>query len=195
MRIKVDVEQRNCGNCGKEFKPRIYTQNTCSKKCWGKLYDKTPKGLEVKRYANLRYKDKVRHAHKRRELVDENGYVCSECGRSGSSFEIVAHHSTFDSDSHEHQELLCRACHARVHHSGERSASYKKVSKEDIEEAFGMFNKLEQVCEHLSISRSALYKKRKQYGLPSRTDMRGFNNPDVKTNNSGTDSTPLSIST
>lgn len=75
-------------------------------------YRKSFKGKE----SDARYKDKTRHAGKRKELIDEHGYVCFNCGCGGTPHSIVAHHSTFEADRHEHQELLCRSCHCIIHH-------------------------------------------------------------------------------
>lgn len=62
------------------------------------------------------YKDKIRHGGKRAELLEQNGCVCSKCGKETNSFNITAHHKTFNSSEHEHQELLCRSCHFKIHH-------------------------------------------------------------------------------
>lgn len=64
---------------------------------------------------NRSYKDVVRHGGKRQELIDESGLVCSECGKECNSFQIVAHHETFDPTRHDEQVLLCRSCHMKAH--------------------------------------------------------------------------------
>jgi len=63
------------------------------------------------------YKDKIRHGGKRKELIQKNGLKCSFCGKMGDKFTIVAHHITFNNQDHSKQILLCRSCHAKLHHS------------------------------------------------------------------------------
>lgn len=62
------------------------------------------------------YKDRTRHGGKRKELLDKNGYKCSRCGVKLDSFNICAHHETFNPKDHLSQKLLCRSCHCIVHH-------------------------------------------------------------------------------
>jgi predicted nucleic acid-binding Zn ribbon protein len=80
-----------------------------------KEYNKLHK--EEKNKKDNEYKDKTRHDSKKKLLIDEFGCKCSMCGKEGSTFEIVAHHVTFDKNDHESQVLLCRSCHMRVHES------------------------------------------------------------------------------
>jgi hypothetical protein len=70
---------------------------------------------ERKRAMDKAYKDRVRHDRKRAKLIEENGLVCSRCGKTGTSFGIVAHHVTNAPTDHSRQELLCRACHCKLH--------------------------------------------------------------------------------
>lgn len=74
--------------------------------------------LEKAKATSNTVKDNLRHGGKRSELIKENGLVCSSCGKSGGSFDIVAHHTTFKKTDHENQELLCRSCHAKIHRVG-----------------------------------------------------------------------------
>ena len=71
--------------------------------------------VEYARERDRKYKDKIRHGGVRERLIAEQGYICSVCGKEGNARNIVAHHTTFDSQNHEHQELRCRSCHARIH--------------------------------------------------------------------------------
>ena len=111
--------------------------------------------------ANLKYKDKTRHGGKREELIEENGLKCSECGKEGNRFQIVAHHETFNKFDHSKQVLLCRACHCRFHHSKEK----KPLTKKDIEMAISTTKNLDEACKILGVNRASLYQKRKRLGL------------------------------
>lgn len=69
-----------------------------------------------KRQRDRIYKDRTRHGGKRKELLEENGLVCSVCGgKFERLFDIISHHVTFDNQNHAHQILLCRACHCKLH--------------------------------------------------------------------------------
>ena len=47
------------------------------------------------------------------------------------------------------------------------------VTKEQIEDALGKYEFLEDACKALGVGRAFLYKKRKQYGLPLRVGLKG----------------------
>ena len=114
-----------------------------------------------KRECNLRYKDKNRHAGKRYELISKYGYVCSECGKQSTEFDIIAHHVSGNNNDHDNQVLLCRACHCKLHHSNEK----KPFTAIQIEEAINSSKNLFEVCRKLGLNRSSLYQKRKKLGL------------------------------
>ena len=66
-------------------------------------------------------------------------------------------------------KLWCRRCAAsRTNHR-----PLKPISKERIEEVLSRCNSLDEACAILDIGRSALFKKRKEYGLPPRIMLRG----------------------
>ena len=71
---------------------------------------------DEKREKDRIYKDKIRHAGRRLELIIQNGLHCSDCGSLEESINIVAHHISGKND-HGLQILLCRACHARLHNN------------------------------------------------------------------------------
>lgn len=110
---------------------------------------------------NRKYKDKIRHGNKRQELIKTNGLKCSECGKDGNPFKIVAHHVTFNNQDHSQQVLLCRACHCRLHHSNEK----KPITAEQINEAIESSSNLFEACKKLGLNRSSLYQKRKKLNL------------------------------
>lgn len=114
-----------------------------------------------KRENNLIYKDRTRHGGKRRELILKYGYVCSECKKESNEFDIIAHHVTWNNQDHSKQELLCRACHCRLH----QSVPKKLVTKDQIEMAIKSTKNLDEACKILGINRSSLYWKRKKFGL------------------------------
>lgn len=106
---------KNLVQC-KQKRKEYYWENPELFRLKAKEYRK--ENYDVVRAKDLEYKDKVRHGNKRQELVQQNGLVCSNCGYTGTSFEITAHHKTFNSKEHDTQELLCRKCHQRIHRIG-----------------------------------------------------------------------------
>lgn len=128
------------------------------------------------RTTDRKYKDKVRHGGKREELLERFGvkgkFQCSMCGILGDSYMIVAHHVTGNNKEHDYQILLCRKCHAGLHMKLNNPRA-KHITKEQVEEVVLKYKFLEDMCDALGITRSYLYKLRKQYGLPSRTELRG----------------------
>ncbi len=136
----VVLKNRICKICGNEFEPKRSNSLYCSKKCGRKAYhknrlvednrdsreyNKTHKE-QIKNKRKL-YKDKIRHDGEREKLINEYGFVCSRCGKKKDSFDIVAHHTSFDNTKHENQILLCRSCHRKVHWREETKLSFKKV--------------------------------------------------------------------
>lgn len=114
-----------------------------------------------KQSSNISYKDRRRHGGKRTELIKENGLICSECGKKGNRFQIVTHHSTFNNQDHSAQELLCRACHCRIHHSFPK----KNISKEEIVMALDNNINITAAQRALGISKETFFRKRKEYNL------------------------------
>ncbi len=181
MRVVVDgqhkiivIEERECIQCNKKFNPPRLESLTCSKKCWRKIYyrkyaeywkSKTKEwrlnNLSRKAKNDSAYKDKVRHGSIKQKLIESNGLTCSQCGVLGNSFQIVAHHITGNNKEHEYQELLCRSCHCRLHHSNEK----KPLTKEQIEMAISTTKNLDEACKILGVNRASLYWKRKRLNL------------------------------
>lgn len=146
-RIPIVLDEKRCQECQKMFQPLTQRVKFCSNLC--------------RRRAKYKSFDKRKHGGKRSVLIEKHGLKCSKCGKEGSSLEIVAHHKTFNPLEHEHQELLCRACHCRLHHSVPK----KNVTKNQIEKAISETNNLDEACKILGINRSSLYWKRKKFGL------------------------------
>ena len=151
----IILEERACFVCGNFFQPLKRKTKYCSNSCWRKDYYRTHLKQEHE------YKDKIRHGSRKSEFIKATGLVCSTCGKVGNSFEIIAHHKTFNNKEHEQQELLCRACHCRLHHAVEK----KPVTREQIEEAIKNSGNLFEACNKLGLNRSSLYQKRRKLGL------------------------------
>lgn len=158
-RVGLLLEEKECAFCKKMFQPKQQRTQYCSNICSVRQYQVN--NPEVKKKADKKYKDKVLHGNKRTELIQKTGLVCVKCGKIGSSFQIVAHHITGNNQEHDHQELLCRACHCRLH----QSVPKKLVTKEQIEVAIKTTKNLDEACKLLGINRSSLYWKRKKFGL------------------------------
>lgn len=154
-RQAIVIEEKVCKECGHLFQPITRRVRFCSVSCRRKS------AYKVKRKADAKHKDKVRHGGKRCELVEKNGLICSTCGKVGNAFEIITHHITGDSQDHSQQELLCRACHCRLHHSNEK----KPLTRRQIEEAIENSPNLFEACKRLGINRASLYQKRRRLGL------------------------------
>lgn len=163
--------KKQCIICDREFEAKRIDSTCCSVKCWHKK-DRL-KHKEVIKIRDRKYKDVVRHGGKREILLDgQKVYQCSKCGKTGNGFQIVAHHITFDKNNHDEQEILCRACHARIHFLV-NNPRRKNISREQIEEVITKYDFLDDMCDALGVTRSYLYKLRKKYALPSRTELRG----------------------
>lgn len=158
-RIPLVLQEKNCIFCNKLFQPKQQRTRCCSPICKVRQYQK--ENPNIKKKADLKYKDKVRHDYKREELIQKTGLICTECGKVGNSYQIVAHHITGNNQEHEHQKLLCRACHCRLH----QSIPKKNVTKEQIERAIKSTKNLDEACKVLGINRSSLYWKRKKFGM------------------------------
>lgn len=102
--FKVPDEQRK-KMCEYYYKNREKYLERCRK------YRESNKARIAKK--DKEYKDKVRHGGIRANLLEKQGYRCSQCGKETDSFSLVLHHSI--EDSHTSQVLLCRACHCKLH--------------------------------------------------------------------------------
>jgi hypothetical protein len=142
-------QQKKCVVCGKWFLAKRKDSVCCSYVCG-------------KKRANEKHKDKSRHGDKRIALISNNGFVCSACGVQGNSFDIVAHHTTFDNQEHNFQVLLCRSCHAKLHSVGR---TLKPIGKDAMIEALESSETTQEAAAKLGISKATMYQKRKMYGL------------------------------
>lgn len=111
-RERARLWYKNNKERAKVNRKRLYWADPEKYRAYTKAYWATRR--DEKREKDRIYKDKIRHAGKRLELIMENGLRCSACGTIEESINIVAHH-LHSKDNHEFQVLLCRACHARVH--------------------------------------------------------------------------------
>lgn len=98
----------------------------------------------------------------RQSIKEKANWQCNLCGKNLKETRVR--------DQIVSQEKLwCRGCAA----SRTNKRPLKPISKERIEEVLGMCNSLDEACAILDIGRSALFQKRKEYGLPARISMRG----------------------
>jgi DNA-binding protein Fis len=148
VRKHIILESKLCENCGISYEPSRSKSRYCSEKCRA-----------------LSYKDTNRHGGKRKELIEENGLVCSVCGKIGTRKQIHTHHITMDKTEHDYQELRCLSCHSRIHWLTNNPRS-KVITKDQVEYVVNNLKKLDDMCKYLGITRSFLYKKRIEYGLP-----------------------------
>lgn len=158
-RVPIVLQEKRCKQCGDIFQPITQRIKFCSVSCRRKAK------YAVKKKADAKYKDKNRHGGMRSELIKEEGLKCSCCGKIGNSFQIITHHVNLDPQDHSEQELLCRACHCRLHHSKEK----KPLTKEQIEMAISTTKNLDEACGILGVNRASLYAKRKRLGLINRS--------------------------
>ena len=150
----------SCQVCGD-----VFLAKTSAKLC---LLCRGERERIKKRERDARYKDKVRHGGKRGKIIDACGLQCAVCGKEGSQYEIVTHHIMHDKD-HRKQAMLCRSCHAREHYpfcekKRQRDARVRNMSKTEVESALAGRG-VEETAQFLGMSRSALFKLRKKYGL------------------------------
>jgi hypothetical protein len=98
----------------------------------------------------------------RQKIKEDANWLCNKCGKDLKETRV---RDQIVSEG----KLWCRGCAAnRTNHK-----PLKPISKEQIEKALKTYNTLPEVCEALKIGRSALFKKRKEYGLPPRIALRG----------------------
>jgi len=154
-RVPMILNEKPCKECNALFQPVTQKIQFCSSACRKRAVYRS------KHKANIKYKDKTRHAGKREELIHKTGLTCTKCGKVGSSYQIVAHHITGNNQEHEHQELLCRACHCRLHQSVEK----KVVTAEQIDKAIKTTKNLDEAAKKVGLNRSSLFQKRKKLGL------------------------------
>jgi len=98
----------------------------------------------------------------RQKVKEDANWLCNKCGMDLKDIRIR------DQIVSE-EKLWCRACAAnRTNHK-----PLKPITKERIEEVLNTYNSLDEACKVLNIGRSALFKKRKEFGLPQRIALRG----------------------
>lgn len=154
------VRELNCRVCG-----NVFLAKTSAKLC---LECRAKREIIKKRERDARYKDKVRHGGERKKIIDGCGLQCSMCGKKGTRYEITTHHIMHDKD-HKKQTMLCRSCHAKEHYpfcekKRKRDERVRNMPKSEIENA--LINRgAEEAAQFLGISRSALFKLRKKFGL------------------------------
>lgn len=98
----------------------------------------------------------------RQKIKEEANWLCNKCGKDLKETRVRDQIVSED-------KLWCRACAA----NRTNTKALKPLTKEQIEEALNTYNHLDTVCKVLNIGRSALFKKRKEYGLPPRIMLRG----------------------
>jgi len=98
----------------------------------------------------------------RENIKKLSDFKCNACGKDLKDTRIRDQIVSQD-------KLWCRGCAA----SRTNKKPLKPISKDRIEEVLSICNSLDEACKILDIGRSALFKKRKEYGLPPRIMMRG----------------------
>jgi len=107
----------------------------------------------TKRERDRQYKLQVRHGGW------ELRGACSNCGKIGTTYEIVMHHVK---NSHEGQILLCRSCHMKVHGAPDKR---KDIPIEQVREAINSSNSCEETAIKLGLSKGGFFKLRKRLNL------------------------------
>ena len=182
---------KTCIECNTEFEPhirnphQIYCQPTCKskagnrkavetgrKKVYGKLYaERHPerKNAQDKDYMNRTYFGGLRE-----HALERDDYKCVKCE---ATKRLIVHHideKPKEVDVLDNLMTLCRACHAREHHSGADNSRYKYITSEQISEAISSTSTLDEAATKLGITRSVLRTKRKAFGMPPmRSDTKG----------------------
>ncbi len=153
-RVLIVLSKRICEECLEEYQPLSQRTRFCSHLCMKRCTRR-----KSREDSNQRL-----HGGERAKLIQRNGLICSKCGKEGSSYNIVAHHVTFNPKDHSHQELLCRSCHCRIHHSVPK----KDISREKMEEALESSRTIVEAQKKLGISKETFFRKRKEFGLEFR---------------------------
>lgn len=185
-------EMRDCVFCGSKFYPSAYNPRTltCSKECSEKYQRKravdngrkreyskrwAERYGEKKKQMDLEYVNQWRYGGNKYKVLERDNYSCQNC-REINPKSLVVHHidEVIENTSMDNLVTLCRACHAKHHHSGSLNVKYKEVSKESVIEAIESSNNLEEAARKLGITRKTLRKKREMYGLP---DLNSHGNP------------------
>lgn len=176
---------KECLVCSSLFIPHIRNpyQIYCSKSCGtkasnrravetgrksisGKIYrERHP---DRKKQQDREYLNKSRYGGNQFNVLERDGYACTQCGSQKRS-SLVVHHidEVVDNTLMENLITLCRACHAKHHHAGELNVKYKQISKEDIEKSIQTTSTLDEAASSLGITRSTLLIKRRLYGMPN----------------------------
>lgn len=97
----------------------------------------------------------------RQKVKEDANWLCNKCGKDLKETRIRDQVVSQD-------KLWCRACAANRYRR-----KLKPITKERLEEVLNTVNTLEEACNVLDIGRSALFQKRKEYGLPNRIMLRG----------------------
>ena len=100
---KVPAERkRKCGNCGREFTPRMGKQYLCSSNCRGHKRHVAESWLTMREF-----------------VLERDNYTCGECGQTLLEFELDVHHVKLaclgGTDDEENLIVLCRTCHKKKH--------------------------------------------------------------------------------
>lgn len=182
MRFSSDM--RDCVLCSSKFYPSAYNPRTltCSKECSIKYQNKravesgrkreyskrwTERYGEQKKKMDAEYVNQWRYGGNKYKVLERDNYSCQTCGQTNIK-SLVIHHKDEVVENTEMDNLttLCRACHAKHHHSGKLNTKYKDISKEAVLEAINSTPNLEEAARKLGVTRKTLRKKREMYGLP-----------------------------
>jgi len=175
VRRPIVLSQRPCKICGEVFQPKSQRSVKCEN-CLIASKRLTPE-------QNRKYKDKIRHGEMREELLEKDcGLTCFICGKECKRSVLITHHIMYDAEDHEKQVNLCRSCHA-IEHYDERTFGEAAKIRREVRQRINQITKravvnalkqktLEEAADFLGISRGALWKLRKVYGLPKRSDGR-----------------------
>lgn len=183
---------KNCEICGNSFEVSLYhpDQKHCTNKCSQKAsrLKAVADGRRVeqrKRYLEKHGDKKRAHdlvLHNQRafgglkyQVLARDGNKCTTC-KCADMKRLIIHHKDENKQNNVMENLttLCRACHARVHHTGSDNVKYKDISKDNIAEAIESTSTLDEAAKKLGITRKTLAKKRKDFGFaPMRNDTKG----------------------
>lgn len=138
LNSKKPIQKRDCNYCKKSFIPKFrndekYCCKECSSNHWrmvNKDYLKFRSFLYYRenkeRLAELAYKwrNLNEYGGNKTRSLERDKYKCVECG---SKKQLVTHHVDCDRGNNQVENLatLCRACHARVHHSRDYNFNFK----------------------------------------------------------------------
>jgi transcription elongation factor Elf1 len=110
--------------------------------------------MGLRKERDQRYKLKVRHGGFK--LIGN----CSSCGKSGSTYDIVMHHTK---DGHEGQILLCRSCHLKIHGAPDKR---KDISLDQVKQIVSQSDSCIEAAKKLGLSKTGFYNLRSRLALP-----------------------------